>query len=100
MELAFDEMNMQNQLIIPEKIQQTIKKENDQLLHEVTDYMMDKTIKTIDEKYNHRMKKLNQFKQLSLQKNSSPMIFELINFNMYLILVAKNEKMAKWMLIN
>lgn len=93
-------MNMQNQLIIPEKIQQTIKKENDQLLHEVTDYMMDKTIKTIDEKYNQRMKKLNQFKQLSLQKNSSPMIFELINFNMYLILVAKNEKMAKWMLIN
>ncbi len=59
MELAFDEMNMQNQLIIPEKIQQTIKKENDQLLHEVTDYMMDKTIKLIDEKYNHRMKKLN-----------------------------------------
>ena len=100
MELAFDEMNMQNQLIIPEKIQQTIKKENDQLLHEVTDYMMDKTIKTIDEKYNQRMKKLNQFKQLSLQKNSSPMIFELINFNMYLILVAKNEKLAKWMLIN
>jgi hypothetical protein len=28
------------------------------------------------------------------------MIFELINFNMYLMLVAKNEKLAKWMLIN
>ena len=39
-----------------------IKKENEQLQHEVTDFMMDKTIKTIDEKYNQRMKKLTQQK--------------------------------------
>jgi len=41
-------------LIVPEKNQLNIKKENDQLLHEVYDYNMDKTIKTIDEKYKKR----------------------------------------------
>ncbi len=61
---------------------------------------MDKTIKTIEDKYNQRMNKLTKYKQLSLQKNSVPIIFELININMYLMLVVKSEKLAKWMLIN
>lgn len=30
---------------------------------------MDKTIKTIEDKYNQRMNKLIKYKQLSLQKN-------------------------------
>ena len=61
---------------------------------------MDKTIKTIEDKYNQRMNKLTKYKQLSLQKNSVPIIFELININLYLMLVVKSEKLAKWMLIN
>jgi hypothetical protein len=39
-------------------------------------------------------------KLLSEQKNSQPIIFELINFNVYLMLVAKNQKLAMWMLLN
>ena len=61
---------------------------------------MDQVIKTIEDKYNQRMNKLTKYKQLSAHKNSIPIIFELININMYLMLVAKNEKLAKWMLIN
>ena len=46
-------------------MQLNIKKENEQLEFELADFKMDKTMKTIQDKYNQRKLKLNKYKLLS-----------------------------------
>jgi len=98
--LTLIEMNERLQNICPENYSKNVSKDNQRFSHELYNYQSDKVIKIIKDKCSSRLEKLTHYRKLSQQRSQTPIIYELINFNMYLLLVAKNEKLARWMLIN
>jgi hypothetical protein len=53
----------------PLKLSQVVLKDNERFIDELSNFQIDKVIKTIKEKCSSRSEKLNHYRKLSMEKN-------------------------------